>query len=141
MEYTVPQFIEKESKVVGPFTFKQFIFIAIAGVICLVLYFAVGTKSFLLFLFLSSIVISLGFALAIVKVNNLSLPQLVQYYFLFLVGPKRYFWQKKQFFSKVARKTEMANQEIKKDKEESILKVAQKSRLGEINKFLETKTK
>jgi len=27
MEFTVPQFVEREPKLIGPFTFKQFIYI------------------------------------------------------------------------------------------------------------------
>jgi len=36
MRYTVPQFIEHEAKIIGPLTFKQFTYLAMAGAGCFV---------------------------------------------------------------------------------------------------------
>jgi len=38
MRYQVPQFIEIEDKIFGPLTFKQFVYIAGGGGICLILF-------------------------------------------------------------------------------------------------------
>jgi len=48
MEFTVPQFIEKKAKIVGPFTFGQFLFIGIASGICLFLYFVLPLAVFII---------------------------------------------------------------------------------------------
>ncbi len=39
MQFQVPQFIEREAQVVGPLTFRQFSFLAIAGGVAFILYF------------------------------------------------------------------------------------------------------
>ena len=51
MEFVVPQFIERESKIIGPFNFKQSIFLGIAGALVLFLYFII--KSFWIFLIIA----------------------------------------------------------------------------------------
>ena len=71
MRFTVPQFIEHEAKIIGPLTFKQFIFIGGAGVICFILYFL--TPFFIFFIF-SIILIGGGVALGFFKINGKSLP-------------------------------------------------------------------
>ena len=73
MEFTVPQFIEKEPKIVGPFTFKQFIFIGIAGGLSIFLFFAV---SFFIFIILAIILLGGAFSLAFLKIERISLPVL-----------------------------------------------------------------
>ncbi len=42
MQFKVPQFLEVEDKIFGPFTFKQFIYLAGGAGICFVLYKALG---------------------------------------------------------------------------------------------------
>ena len=43
MQFQVPQFTEAEDKIVGPLTLRQFIYIAAAGGVSVMLYFAVIT--------------------------------------------------------------------------------------------------
>ena len=43
MQFQVPQFIETEDKIVGPFTLRQFIYVAGAGLGSVILYFSVAT--------------------------------------------------------------------------------------------------
>jgi len=74
MEFTVPKFIEKEARIVGPLTFKQFIFIGAAGAISIFVYFVLP-----FYLFIIAVIILLGgsFALAFLKMGKL--PYLVLY--------------------------------------------------------------
>ena len=46
MEYQVPQFIEVEDKIFGPFTLKQFIYVAGGVGLCAMLVYKVNNKSF-----------------------------------------------------------------------------------------------
>ncbi len=137
MEFTVPQFIEKEPKIVGPFTFKQFIFIGIAGGICIFLFFTVS-----LFVFIIMTIVLLGgaFALAFLKVGKTSLPLFIKNFFSFLFKPKIYLWKKKTSPLRFLRKEK---EEVKKKEEgieeESKLKVNTGSRLDELFTRLETK--
>ncbi len=48
MNFQVPQFIEHEAKIVGPFTLKQFMYVGAAGGISLVLYFSAPRLVFIL---------------------------------------------------------------------------------------------
>ncbi|MEK9135132.1 MAG: PrgI family protein [Patescibacteria group bacterium] len=94
MRFTIPQFIEHEAKIVGPMTFKQFIFVGMAGAAIFLLYFSIAKANFLLFLFLSIIILSLAIALAFVKIGGRTLPVILVNIFRFLIGPKKYIWRK-----------------------------------------------
>lgn len=134
MEFTVPQFIERETKIFGPFTFKQFIFIGIAGGISIMLHFMLP---FHLFLLAAIVLLGGALALAFLKIGGASLPIVIQNAFIFLTRPKIYLWQKKAVFLKIAKKTK----KIKEEKEESPLKVSEKSYLKDLHVYLESKTK
>jgi hypothetical protein len=72
MKFTIPQFIDYETKVIGPFTLKQFIFLVMAGAISVILYFTVRVT--LIFLIVSVLEFSVAFALAFVRINGKDLP-------------------------------------------------------------------
>lgn len=137
MEFTVPQFIEKKAKIVGPFTFRQFLFIGLASGICLFLYFVLPLAVFII---TSIILLGGGFALAFVKINRTSLPVFIKNFFIFLFKPKIYLWRKKTMPLKVFKKEKFEEKKIK-TKEESPLKIAKGSRLGNLFTSLETKNK
>ncbi len=134
MEFTVPQFIEREPKIVGPFTFKQFIFIGIAGGICLFLFF---TVSLFVFIIMSIVLLGGAFALAFLKIGKTSLPVFIKNFFIFLFKPKVYLWKKKTSPPKFLRKEKVKEEE--EIGEESKLKVSKGSRLDELFTRLETK--
>jgi len=133
MRFTVPQFIEHEAKIVGPFTFKQFIFIGIAGAICFILYFSVPFPLFLL----SCIVIGGGaMALALLKIGGRSLPSVITNFIRFKLSPKMYLWHKKPGTITIL---EQKKPEKKEKEEETSLKVVKKSKLKDAQTKIETK--
>ncbi len=133
MRFTVPQFIEREAKIVGPFTFKQFIFIGIAGAICFMLYFSVPFPLFLL----SSIVIGGGaMALALLKIGGRSLPSVLMNFIKFRLSPKMYLWHRKQGAITILEQKKPKKEE---EKEETPLKVVKKNRLKDAQTKIETK--
>ncbi len=136
MEFTVPQFIEKEAKIVGPFTFKQFIFVGTAGGISVFLYFTLP-----LFISVILIIILMGTALALsfMKVERTSLPQYVANFFTFFLRPKVYLWNKKTGSPKFLKKEKLIVKELIKKEKTSELKVSRGSRLDELFTKLETK--
>jgi len=137
MEFTVPQFIEKEPKIVGPFTFKQFIFIGIAGGICVFLFF---TVSLVVFIIMTIVLLGGAFALAFLKVGKTSLPVFIKNFFSFLFKPKVYLWKKKTSPSKFLRKEKVkVKKKEEKIEEESKLKLSTGSKLDELFTRLETK--
>lgn len=90
MEYQVPQFIEVESKIVGPLTLKQFIYIAGAAGLC-VLFFAYLQIVFALIL--SAAVAALAAALAFYKVNGKSFADMLEAGFNYYTGAKLFLWK------------------------------------------------
>lgn len=67
MQFQVPQFIYTEDKLVGPLTFKQFMYVGIPGAIIAILFFFL---EFLLWTFLAAVIGGIGLVLAFGKVNG-----------------------------------------------------------------------
>ena len=136
MEFTVPKFIEKEARIVGPLTFKQFIFIGAAGIISVFVYFI-----FPLYLFIIAVIVLLGgaFALAFLKIGKTSLPSFIANFFVFFFKPKIYLWKKKSNPPKFLKKGKSPLIEQKEEEEKTKLKVSRGSRLDELFTRIETK--
>ncbi len=92
MNFQVPQFIEIESKIFGPLTFSQFIFVAGGVAVAFLIY--VIVPYFYIALIPMIAVITAGGALAFYKVNNRSLIFLVQSMIKYYSGNKLYLWKK-----------------------------------------------
>lgn len=102
MPFKVPLFIEHEPKVIGPFTFKQFVYLAVPGAVAFALYFM-----FPFFIFLPSaiLLLSFGFALGFAKIGGRSLPVLLMNFLGFSFAPKIYIWKKGERKGKVGGET------------------------------------
>jgi hypothetical protein len=142
MNFILPQFIEMETKVVGPLTLKQFIYVGTGAGISLALY-MVSTSSKNSFplpicLAIDVIIMGIAFALAFIKVEGVSLPVLIRNSFYFGLAPKIYLWRK--FPTK---KVINPNQQIIKLKKAPASKkadlVTKKSELKKLRNFMETK--
>lgn len=136
----MPQFIEMEPKVVGPFTFKQFVFVGIAGAVCFMLYFLIGKTNFFLFLLISIVLMGGALALAFLKIGGRSLPTILGNSLKFLFSPKLYVWQKREFKIEVFKKEEKVKKAEEKT-EELPLKIAKDSRLKKLRTEVEIKTR
>ena len=90
MQYQVPQFIDSEDKIAGPFTIRQFIFVCATAAAIFVLYFFFQSFLFVIF---ALIVGAMGIGLAFVKVNGQKLSKLVVLAFFFYWNPQLYLWQ------------------------------------------------
>lgn len=91
MLFQVPQFIEVEDKIIGPFTFKQFIYLAGGAGIAFTLY-----KIFPLFIAIFFIipVALLSFALAFYKINDQPFITALEAMLKYAFGGKLYIWKK-----------------------------------------------
>lgn len=136
MRFTVPQFIEHEAKIVGPLTFKQFLFIGAAGVICFVLYFSLGKLNFLLFLLISIILLIGSLVLAFLQIGGRGVPTILGNLLRFSLGSKVYIWKKKEKQVIVFKK-----EDVEKEIEEAPLKIPENSRLKKLRTEIETKAK
>jgi len=139
MQYQVPQFIYRDPKIVGSLTFKQFLYIAAAGLVCFVLYFLLAKTNFLLFLFICACAVLASLFLAFGKMNGRSIPTAFANVFSFAFSKKIYLWKKKETpLTIVLRETAAKKVERKKEFETS-LKIAEKSRLRSLSTEIETK--
>ncbi len=91
MRYQVPQFIEFESKIIGPLTFKQFIYIlgGIGGT-----YIIYKVFGFFPGIILMLILWALAGSLAFVKINNKSFIDVLAAGFSYMTRSKLYIWKK-----------------------------------------------
>jgi hypothetical protein len=90
MQYQVPQFIDTEDKIAGPFTIRQFIYICVTASVIFATYFVFQN---LIFFFFAFIIGATGAALAFVKVNGQFFSTIAQHAFLFYWNPQTYLWQ------------------------------------------------
>ena len=91
MQHKVPQFIEVEDKIFGPFTLKQFSYLAGGFGLCIIIWRTFPNSSFLLFMLAPVAAFSL--ALTFLKPNGKPFIFLVQNFVFFLIRPKKYFWK------------------------------------------------
>jgi hypothetical protein len=89
MRFQVPQFIETEDKIVGPFSLREFMYIGTAGGTCLLLYFIVYPEFWIA---VAPFLFGAGLALAFIKVNGRTLPEVLRNAFLFYWKPQTYIW-------------------------------------------------
>ena len=137
MRFTVPQFIEHEAKIVGPLTFRQFVYIGLAGAICFVLYFSVPFSVFLI----SCIVFgTVGLAFAFLKIGGRSLPIIIANFLKFKIAPKMYIWKKKEQATIQVYKKAVKKKMEKEDEDTLPLKIAENSQLKKLRTKIETRS-
>jgi PrgI family protein len=90
MQFQVPQFIETEDKVVGPFSIRQFIYVGIACLISAFFYFLVQTW---LFFVLAVIFIGGALAISFLKVQGRPLLNVIMSGAHFYWNPQTYVWK------------------------------------------------
>ena len=93
MQFQVPQFIDIEDKIFGPFTFKEFVYLAGGAGLCFVLYKLLG-------LFWGAIpilaVAALAIALARYRPNNKPFLNMIEAGFNYLIQSKLYIWKRQK---------------------------------------------
>jgi hypothetical protein len=92
-QYQVPQFITVEDKVFGPFTIKQFLYLAAGGVLIF------GARFLLApFLFwpIAALLGGLAGSLAFLKINEQPFPLVFKNMIFYLLRPRLYVWKKEE---------------------------------------------
>lgn len=92
-QFQVPQFIETESKIVGPLTLKQFLYLAVAGLASFLLFFVL---KFLIWIMLTIVLGVIAIAFAFLKFNGRPLPLILKSAFLYYWNPRLYLWQREE---------------------------------------------
>ena len=91
MRFEVPQFIEIEDKIFGPFTWKQFVYLLGGGGIAVVLFI---TTPFIIFVLLGLPIGGLAILLAFYPVNNRPFSVYLESMLRFMSGTKLFLWRK-----------------------------------------------
>src|SRR3989338_2300398 len=131
MEFSVPQFIEHAPKIVGPLTWRQFLFIGEAVAIVFILKFFI--KIFFVFLLASVSLIGLASLFAFVKIGGRDVFTVFINFITFSVSSRLYVWQKKRVPPKIVFKKEKVR--ILKDEIEKrgLLQIGKTSKLRNLS--------
>ncbi len=90
MQHQTPQFIDIEDKVIGPFTIRQFIYLAGGAGLTFILY---RFLPFFFFLLLATPVVVLSVSLAFYRHNNRPFSKLLEHGFRYLYNSRLYLWR------------------------------------------------
>lgn len=91
MQFQVPQFLETETKIIGPFTLKQFMWLGAGGALIFLMNFVLPTGWFLV---ISIPIAVLAIALAFAKIDGMPLFNYFMHALNFTVGTKQYLFKK-----------------------------------------------
>lgn len=96
MQFKVPQFLDIEDKIFGPFTFRQFVYLAGGAGLCFMLFRLLG-----LYIGGIPIIMVAGFSLALAfyRPNNKPFIFMLEAGMKYLMQNKLYVWQKQKFNS------------------------------------------
>ncbi|MDD5621084.1 MAG: hypothetical protein PHS27_00580 [Candidatus Pacebacteria bacterium] len=132
MEQPLPQFLDLQPKVAGPFTFKQLIFVAGIGVIILILFTMMPMGTFLL---VAIPLAGLALFLAFGKIRGFPAPTVLARSFGFLFAGKVYVWKKKgaQAELPVVKKAE----KVEVLRPQASMKLDKNSKLEDLKKIIE----
>ena len=133
-QYPVPQFIQQEGRIIFFLSFRQFFYLVGAGVISFFLYYILPWA---LFIIAAPVIFIAGAAFGFLRINNMSLAELLSSLIGFSIGGKSYVWKKQESpypFRPIKRTT------IQKLEKKAVLQ-AQPSQLKKIKTDVEMRTK
>lgn len=90
-QFQVPQFITIEDKVIGPFTIKQFLYLAAGAALVGVTYYFF---QLIVVIPVAVIVGSLAGSLAFLKINEQPFPAMLKHALMYAARPRLYLWKK-----------------------------------------------
>ena len=96
MRFEVPQFIDIEDKIFGPFTWKQFIYLMGGGGIAAVLFL---TTNFFIFTIFGFPVLALALLLAFYRINDRPFVVFLESMAMYYSNTKLYLWHKEEDMS------------------------------------------
>ncbi len=134
VEYQIPQFIEVEDKIFGPFTFKQFIFIAGGAGICILLFLKLNI---ILAVLLSIPVAGFAGTLAFYKVNNKSFLSILEAAFSHYTKGRMYLWRRDEKAAAPDKAKELSVAEALAQQKDAPFKALTRGRLEEIARALD----
>ena len=105
MQFIVPQFLDVEDKIIGPLTFKQFIYLAGGGGLAFSVY---RLLPLIISIPLALAIVAIALALTFYKINGKPFVIVFQAFLSFVFQSKLYIWKKQQ--KKEVQKKDSINQ-------------------------------
>ena len=136
-QFETPQFIDREAKVIGPLTFKRAAYLGIPLAIIFALYFVMAADNFVLFVGISILLEGGGVALAFIKLEGKSIPEMIMNALFFLVRPKTFVWERGN--TKLTYKKEEYINPYTKGESLPKDQLTQKSRVADLSLRVQTK--
>jgi len=93
--FQVPQFIEREAKVVGFLTLRQFAYLGIPAGVTFFLWFFIPNR--IIFALIAIALEAIGVALAFIKIAGKPIPVLIWHFLHFSASSKTYIWRKGKY--------------------------------------------
>jgi len=134
MRFQVPQFIEHEAKVIGPFTFRQSVYLGVPGAVAFFLYFL---APFFVFVVVAILLGASGFMFAFIKIQGRSLPTIIMNFLHFTITAKRYIWKKGKAPIETAQ-TQYQQQPPQQQPAKREIKLIQKSKIKDLATRVDT---
>ena len=134
MQFNIPQFIDKEDKIVGPFTAKQLGWMFGGGAILLVLWNLLDFSGFIL---AASVVAGIVGAFAFYRPYNQTFLSFLLSLFSFAAKPKFYLWKRVPIKNAFGTKTPFKKTTTKKTEEKIVKKTISGNKIEEISKILD----
>lgn len=91
-QYKVPQFIDRDSKIIGPITIRQLAVMCVMGFMEVMFYFLISNRA--IFIIVSVLFLGTGLSLLFVPFNGRPLYSTVVSMIGFLLKPRTYIWKK-----------------------------------------------
>lgn len=132
MRYKVPRHVDYKAKIVGPATFSQLLYIAVAGFFVLLLYFLIGDTA--AFVPIAIVIGAGGAALAFAQVSGQPLPEYIKKMIIFSTSSREYIWEKKivPMESAIPKRTAPNSKKEKKEDNEDENNKSQKRKRGNL---------
>ena len=134
MQFNIPQFIDKEDKIVGPFTAKQLGWMFSGGAILLVLWNLLDFSGFILS---AIVVVAIVCAFAFYRPYNQTFLNFLLSLFSFATKPKFYLWKRVPAKNVFGTKSPIKKSAAKKTEEKISKKTISENKIEEISKILD----
>lgn len=139
MQYLVPQFIERESRIVGPLSFKQVIFLGAAGGLSLAVWFLFPTAVAMV---LICLIVAAAVALAFWKPHGRPLAEIIVSAFRHFISTRQYLWQRQSVedLPIISSEDEKINDiKLNLEDQQALMELSPRSRLEKLKTRIESK--
>lgn len=115
MQFKVPQFLDIEDTIFGPFTFKEFVYLVGGGFICFIIYRVVG----FLWGFIPMLAVAgLSLALTFYRPNGKPLINMIESGVKYFTQNKLYIWKRRRVLAKNKTSVDTSKETLPKSRED-----------------------